>query len=108
MDNDLTESEFARLVMAENHIKLLKKQVSDLSIENGILQSERDELRDAILKNNKEVLSNEDKIKAKSDSMVVQLTKQNNKISKQIKMLRDANGDLICRIFKLENTNQTI
>lgn len=97
-DNDLTESEFARLVIAELHIKQLQKEMSDLKVENGILQSERDELNYIIKSEDKKSLSKEDKIMAKSNELVVQLTKKNAKLSKEVKSLRESNSELVSKL----------
>mgnify|MGYP001585781957 CR=1 FL=1 len=101
-DYDLTQSEFARMVKAEHSIKLLRKEISELKVENGMLQSERDELADSLVKiqAEKHVLSEQDKIKIRADERVISLNNRISNLEKSLKAQKQGNEILIAKLYK--------
>jgi len=96
-DNDLVKSDFAQLIIA-------RKLIKQLQFENGILQSERDEMKHTIstMVLPTENLTKEELKEVKKDKLLNQAKEENSKLKKKITELRNANEQLIIKNLALQ------
>ena len=94
---------FERLLFAQKQIIALKKMISDLKIEKGVIESERDEVKDEL---NKYLNSNVKGDWKKQYQLSLRAMKR---YRKKIKTLQKANSELItklCNNYEQNNINQ--
>jgi hypothetical protein len=73
-------SDFEKLIIAQKYVEVLKNDISQQKIENGMLQSELDEIR---------YISKEDLLEIKSQEYVSKLVNKNQSLKGDNEALRD-------------------
>lgn len=98
--NDYVESDFAQLIIA-------RKLIKELTFENGVLQSERDELKDEIekLQSEKVKFTDAEIRQMKKDSILVAQKDTINHLRKKIAELKKTNENLMIKNIQLQKVN---
>lgn len=99
-NNDYVKSDFAQLVIA-------RKLIKELKFENGMLQSERDELKDDLekLKAERDSITPAEIKQIKKESVLATQKDTINHLRKKIAELKKTNENLIIKNIQLQKVN---